>query len=640
MRDARGSAPRWMVTTQLACRGLLRLLGVRVAVRGACTPEPALVVANHLSWLDILAVLSRVRCTFVAKREVRRWPLFGWLGARLGVVWVDRSRKRDLLRSIPALQTQLEAGRSVLLFAEGTTSAGNLLPFRSALVEAAVRANVPVVPLAITASAIGNTAALAWVGSETLGANLPRVLALRDATLGRHFAPPMDSTSSRKHLTASARSAIARRTGECAITSRPEREASEMARATAGRTVSAGIDHLRSSATGFLLALLVGVSLLYAQTPMYEFAPRTPFQGRQWYNPYADLGTGDRRWYRANLHAHSTAWGRMTAGRNAPADVVARYRALGTEIIGVSNYHAATERREAGTFPVYEHGWNVRKAHRLALGATAVDWFDYPLGATRHQQQHLIDRVHASAALVALAHPALRNGYSPDDLRRLANYELLEVLNHFLPPADSAWDAALSGGRPVWLLAGDDSHDIAGTGETGTNYTQVLATGRTDGDVIDALRAGRTVGVRALRHQGTLELVQLGMRGDTLQFTVRGHLHAVRVIGQGGALRAHWMRMGDPSDTVMTLQAIAAARDGYLRVVAEGPAQWLYTNPVVRWNGTSFADGLAVPHGPRTALYRATWVVAYAWLTAGLLVAGLTNRPRRPGRVAPVPPST
>ncbi|WP_337171716.1 lysophospholipid acyltransferase family protein [Gemmatimonas aurantiaca] len=216
-RIAQGVAWPFM---RLLCRGVLTVLRVDVTVRGAWPREPVLMIANHLSWLDIVAVLARRRCTFVAKRDVQRWPVVGWCADALGVIWVDRERKRDLLRAIPALQETLQSGTSVLLFAEGTTGDGRaLLPFKSGLVEAAVRARALVVPLAVTASASqGDLSALCWIGDETLMANLPRVGALRDIRITLHAAPALmpgpfaRARAQRKQLTASARTAIAIRT--------------------------------------------------------------------------------------------------------------------------------------------------------------------------------------------------------------------------------------------------------------------------------------------------------------------------------------------------------------------------------------------------------------------------------------------
>lgn len=195
------------------CRLVLMLFRVKVDTRGALPREPALLVANHFGWLDIVAVLAYHDCGFVAKKEVRSWPIIGPLVERLGGVFVDRSRKRDLLHSIPQLVARLREGRRVLVFAEGTTSDGTvLLPFKSALVDAAVRAQVPVVPLAIRAHAdAGDLSALAWIGDETLMANIPRVRALRGVRFTIHAAPPLAIGPQRKPLTANARAAIARR---------------------------------------------------------------------------------------------------------------------------------------------------------------------------------------------------------------------------------------------------------------------------------------------------------------------------------------------------------------------------------------------------------------------------------------------
>jgi 1-acyl-sn-glycerol-3-phosphate acyltransferase len=206
----------------MLCRIALRVMGVRVSLKGAAPREPALFLANHLSWLDIVAILARCDCTFVAKQEVRRWPVVGWLASLMGVVWIDRTRKRDLLRAIPQLEAALRGGTSVLLFPEGTTSTGRqLLPFRSALVEGAVRAGVAVVPLAVTASAVPPSEALSWTGEETLLFSIPRVVQLDEPHVVLHAAPPLAWHPSRKCLTQMARDAIARRTVGGAITERP-----------------------------------------------------------------------------------------------------------------------------------------------------------------------------------------------------------------------------------------------------------------------------------------------------------------------------------------------------------------------------------------------------------------------------------
>lgn len=194
-------------------RALLAALGLARVARGPMPPRGSLLVANHLSWLDVPAALAFWPCTFVAKREVRAWPLLSTLGDALGVVWIDRSRPRDLLRVIPTLEQTLRTGHSVLLFPEGTTTNGRtLLPFRSGLLEAAVRAQALVFPVAISCHVeSGEADALCWYGDETLVANLPRVASLRGARVSLHVGAPIAVGHDRKTLARMARQQLVRR---------------------------------------------------------------------------------------------------------------------------------------------------------------------------------------------------------------------------------------------------------------------------------------------------------------------------------------------------------------------------------------------------------------------------------------------
>lgn len=195
---------RWL------CRGVLRLLRIEVRTVGQLPPGPALLVANHLSWIDIVAMVAHFDCTFVAKHDVRAWPLVGALGQALGVIWIDRRRKRDLRRAITQLSDALQHGTRVVLFPEGTTSTGRqVLPFRSSLLEAAVISGVPVVPIALSAHAAdGQGETLCWVGDETLFEHLPRVAALRQATFEIRILTPMAAGPSRKVQSVAARAVI------------------------------------------------------------------------------------------------------------------------------------------------------------------------------------------------------------------------------------------------------------------------------------------------------------------------------------------------------------------------------------------------------------------------------------------------
>jgi len=198
---------------RLGCRALLRSLGVRPVARGPRPTAGALIVANHLSWIDIPVALTMWPCTIVAKSEVRRWRLVGVLAAALGVIWIDRRRPRDLLNVLPLVEDSLRRGRSVLLFPEGTTTNGqNILPFRSGLFEAAVRARAVVCAASLTVSTEGGDRdALCWYGEETLLANVVRVAALRGAGFTVHLTGPLFTDGDRKHLARQAHHEASRR---------------------------------------------------------------------------------------------------------------------------------------------------------------------------------------------------------------------------------------------------------------------------------------------------------------------------------------------------------------------------------------------------------------------------------------------
>ncbi len=119
-------------------RLLRRLLRVRVRVVGAqMRDHPMLIVANHISWLDIILVSSIAPVAFIAKREVAEWPLIGRAAKAQRSVFVDRARRHQTAAAVAEIARRLSEGTPVVLFAEGTSSDGNrVLPFRSALLGA------------------------------------------------------------------------------------------------------------------------------------------------------------------------------------------------------------------------------------------------------------------------------------------------------------------------------------------------------------------------------------------------------------------------------------------------------------------------------------------------------------------------
>jgi 1-acyl-sn-glycerol-3-phosphate acyltransferase len=132
---------------------LCEILRVRIFLHGsppAYDQRPLMIVANHVSWVDIFAINAVVPVRFVSKAEVRKWPLVGWLSARSGTVFLERARRQDTLRVNEIIASAMRAGDLFAVFPEGTTTDGStLLKFHSSLLEPAVKAGAAVQPVAL-----------------------------------------------------------------------------------------------------------------------------------------------------------------------------------------------------------------------------------------------------------------------------------------------------------------------------------------------------------------------------------------------------------------------------------------------------------------------------------------------------------
>jgi 1-acyl-sn-glycerol-3-phosphate acyltransferase len=130
---------------------LLRMMGLALHASGTPRPGATLLVANHVSWLDIAAIHAVApHARFVSKADVLTWPLLGWLIRSAGTLFIERERKRDALRVVHQIAESLQAGETVAVFPEGTTTDGrSLLPFHANLLHAAVTTGTPVQPVAL-----------------------------------------------------------------------------------------------------------------------------------------------------------------------------------------------------------------------------------------------------------------------------------------------------------------------------------------------------------------------------------------------------------------------------------------------------------------------------------------------------------
>ena len=131
---------------------LLARIAIKLIVIGK-PPErgPMLLAANHISWLDIVVMHAARHCRFVSKADVRHWPLIGMLATAAGTLFIERESRRDAMRVVHHMAERLSAGDVLAIFPEGTTSNGvDLLPFHANLFQAAVAANAPVLPVALS----------------------------------------------------------------------------------------------------------------------------------------------------------------------------------------------------------------------------------------------------------------------------------------------------------------------------------------------------------------------------------------------------------------------------------------------------------------------------------------------------------
>ena len=128
---------------------MLRVLGMRLDATGTPRPGATLLISNHVSWLDIMAIHSVApHARFVSKADVKHWPLIGELVSGAGTLFIERERKRDALRVVHQIAEALQAGETVAVFPEGTTSDGrSLLPFHANLLQAAISVAAPIQPV-------------------------------------------------------------------------------------------------------------------------------------------------------------------------------------------------------------------------------------------------------------------------------------------------------------------------------------------------------------------------------------------------------------------------------------------------------------------------------------------------------------
>ena len=195
----------------------LAILAVRLDVAGAppqSDGRPVMVVANHVSWVDILAINAILPVRFVAKAEVRKWPFIGWMCKRAGTLFIERAYRRDTVRLNELLVETMRGGDAIAIFPEATTTDGSgLLQFHSSLMQPAVVTGAAVWPVAIRFQRMDGT--LCWEAAYTGGTSVWDTLKLmatqREIRAQLFFLQPIDTCDAHRRVVAvRARQAILR----------------------------------------------------------------------------------------------------------------------------------------------------------------------------------------------------------------------------------------------------------------------------------------------------------------------------------------------------------------------------------------------------------------------------------------------
>lgn len=195
------SSPRLRRTlTREWSSSLLILLGVQLSIRGTPPNDAShkmMVVANHVSWLDIYLLNAVWPVRFVSKAEVRNWPVIGWLAEVTGTLFLERGKRRDTARINDAIITALNNDDCVALFPEGTTTDGtHIRPFLSSLLQPAIDAGAELRPAALrylNPDGTINTRA-AYHGDMSMMDSLRNILAEREILAELHFLAPVSCT--------------------------------------------------------------------------------------------------------------------------------------------------------------------------------------------------------------------------------------------------------------------------------------------------------------------------------------------------------------------------------------------------------------------------------------------------------------
>lgn len=372
----------------------------------------------------------------------------------------------------------------------------------------------------------------------------------------------------------------------------------------------------------------------YLFCPFYNFAPPKIFTGNLIYNPYVSAKPDN--WIKCNFHAHAFCWNGITNGKGTAKYINQVYDSLHYGVHAVSNYQNIDTcfSKSPGYISSYEHGFNIKKNHQLVLGANKICWKDYLFPQTINNKQNILNCLSADTnRVIIINHPLLRNGYTPNDLRYLTNYRCMEVLNPSCISA-SLWDAALSAGKPVFIMGNDDVHNIYDSDEVGRMCTWINVAVTNKKNILSALKTGDSYGMivgkdaaleeRRSKNIALPALNSFNINGNTIKVKFNMPAKQIQIFGREGKV----LQAVSYKDSIVYTLGV---NEPYARVVAvyDNGTQ-LFLNPAFRYTEQPLSQTYPTVNINKTLLCRIAGIlVLLVWVGIIIRIIALKTTPKK-----------
>ncbi|HEX7494091.1 MAG TPA: hypothetical protein VF346_07720 [Bacteroidales bacterium] len=347
---------------------------------------------------------------------------------------------------------------------------------------------------------------------------------------------------------------------------------------------------------GICFLILIILTLQYLVTPKYTYPEPGVFAGDYIFNPYRNIDPA--KWRMANFHAHTRKiFDKTKSASKSNILLDSTYKSFDYDITSISDYEYINlyESKNKWFIPVYEHGYQYYKNHQLVLNAKKVSWLDFPFRQTLDNKQFIINRLKKNTStLITIVHPFYRKAYSLNDFKYLTNYDCLEIANS-KRLFTSYYDAALSYGHPIFLMADDDSHDLNNIEDVCSSFN-LINTDMVRDSILNSLRTGRSIGVKfnlssfktnEEKRAGLLKLPEvksITFKSDTLAVSLNMSVNSIKFIGQDGIEKKKMVNC-------LTGSYFFSNEDTYIRTEIEcNDGTIFFLNPLFRYDGIKLTE--------------------------------------------------